>query len=122
MLVLEATFKRGSEPIAPIHSEENEAYYMLEGEIDFRIGDTVTNAAQGTFVVLPKNVPHSFRLRTPHAKALLLCWPCGIESYIDEFSQPADTPELPPLPDLSKFNVRHFAERSAAYGIQLVRS
>ncbi len=122
MLVLEATFQRGSEPIPHIHHGENEAYYMLEGEIDFRVGEKTTHAGPGMFVVLPKDEPHSFRLRTDVAKALLVCWPCGIESYIEEFSQPAAADELPTLPDYRFFDFRHFAERSASYGIELIRA
>ncbi|MBI4905483.1 MAG: cupin domain-containing protein [Acidobacteria bacterium] len=120
MLVLEATFQRGSEPVPHLHREENEAYYMLEGEIDFHVGDSTTHATPGTFVLLPKDQPHSFRLKTDQAKALLVCWPCGIESFIEEFSEPATAQVLPPLPDYTRFNFRHFAERSASYGIELV--
>jgi len=47
---------------------------------------------------LPKNVPHSFNLVTDTAKALLLITPAGLETMFKEFSTPALTLDLPPVP------------------------
>ena len=46
-----------------------------------------------------KDVPHHFSLVTDTAKALLLITPAGIETFFKEFSVPAQSLELPPIPE-----------------------
>jgi len=53
----------------------------------------------GELIVLPKEIPHSFNLKTDTAKALLLITPAGFETLFKEFGKPAQTLNLPPIPD-----------------------
>jgi hypothetical protein len=80
------------------HQFEDESFYLLEGEIEFYVGDKIVKAATGDFICLPKNVPHHFNLISETAKALLFITPAGFEVFFQEFGSPAQTLELPPVP------------------------
>ncbi len=43
------------------HAEEDDAFYIIEGELTFSFGDRDTTAPPGTFVLVPPGVPHCFR-------------------------------------------------------------
>ena len=80
------------------HKLEDESFYVLEGEIDFHVGDKKFVVGPGGFIFLPRNVPHHFNLITDTAKALLHISPAGFEVFFREFGRPAETLDLPPLP------------------------
>lgn len=90
-------FRKGGEPPAHFHRNEDETFYILEGEICFHIGDKKFIAKAGETVYAPREVPHQFSLVTETAKALLLITPSGIETFFKEFGVPALSLELPPL-------------------------
>ena len=91
-------FRKGFTAPPHYHKMEDESFFLLEGEIDFYVGDKKVKACAGEFIVLPKNVPHHFDLITETAKALMLITPAGFEVFFREFGQPAKTLELPPVP------------------------
>ncbi|HEY7629376.1 MAG TPA: cupin domain-containing protein [Thermoleophilaceae bacterium] len=43
------------------HDEEDDAFYILEGEMTFTFGDSEALAPPGTFVLVPPEVTHGFR-------------------------------------------------------------
>ena len=92
-------FRKDFFPPPHIHQNEDESFYILEGIFEFQVGESKIIAGGGEFVVLPKNVPHSFNLLTETAKALLLITPSGLEVIFKEFSIPAITLDLPPVPE-----------------------
>jgi mannose-6-phosphate isomerase-like protein (cupin superfamily) len=44
-----------------VHAEEDDAFYILEGELTFTFGDETAAAPPGTFVLVPPGVLHGFR-------------------------------------------------------------
>ena len=46
---------------AHVHAEEDDAFYILEGELTFAFGDEAVRAPPGTFVLAPPGVEHGFR-------------------------------------------------------------
>ena len=51
-------------PPAHIHSREDESFFVLEGELDFQIGDEKITAQPGTFIQGPRGIAHSFKNNT----------------------------------------------------------
>jgi len=51
----------GREVEAHVHKDEDDAFYILEGEMTFVIGDEEVPAPPGTFVLVPPGVAHGFR-------------------------------------------------------------
>lgn len=95
-----------------LHQNEDETFHVLEGEVEFQLGDEVVQAIAGTTVYLPRNTPHAFTIvgEAP-AKMLIMLMPAGLEKYFEELSQLAsDTP-----PDMEKLMAI-----SARYGIELL--
>ena len=96
-------FREGKEFTPPphYHKFEDETFYILEGEMEFQVGDKKFTAGPGEVVFAPRNVPHHFNIVSKTAKALLLISPAGIETFFKEFSVPAQTLDLPPVPEIN---------------------
>ena len=88
-----------------VHHAEDEAFYVLEGQITVHRGDEVFGAAAGAFVWLPRDIPHWFHVEGP-TPARILQWTCpgGLERFFVEMGQPITDPTTPPAgpPDVAK--------------------
>ena len=51
----------GRELEAHVHREEDDAFYIIEGEMTFVFGEREVAAPPGTFVLVPPGVEHAFR-------------------------------------------------------------
>ena len=81
-----------------VHHNEDEAFYVLEGQMAFVCDGTWTTAGPGTFVFGPRNIPHGFKvLGDAPARMLLFCAPGGFVEFVVEMSEPAPAP-----PDMAK--------------------
>ena len=87
--------KPGNEPPAHTHDREDEFFYVLEGRIDAYIGKEVFRVGPYEGVYLPKFVPHTFTILTPHSRMLILLSPGGFEGYFRDMSEPARSLSLP---------------------------
>lgn len=45
------------------HTREAEAFFMLEGHVQYRAGDEVFELRPESFIYLPAGLPHAFRIR-----------------------------------------------------------
>ncbi|CAF2930088.1 unnamed protein product [Rotaria sp. Silwood2] len=74
-----------------VHHLEDEAFYVLEGEIQFQINNKTLLAPQGSCVYAPRGVVHTFRNvnGTNSRSARLQFWftPAGIENYFEQVSR-----------------------------------
>ena len=59
--LLETTFDPGSGVDPHFHKGHSDSFYVLEGELEFHLGDEDFTAAPGSFVLAPPNVVHHFR-------------------------------------------------------------
>lgn len=101
--LLESVIVPGFSPPLHVHHREDEAFYVLEGELTMRCGDRTFRATAGSFVFLPRDVPHTFVVEgdTP-ARMLTLISPGGGEGVFVEGGRPAEHDGLPPAapPDI----------------------
>ena len=51
----------GRELEAHVHDEEDDSFYIVEGEMTFLFGGREEKAGPGTFVLVPPGVEHGFR-------------------------------------------------------------
>lgn len=80
------------------HHLEDEAFYVLEGDMAFVCDGQWTMAKAGTYLFGPRNIPHGFKvLGDKPARLLLLCAPGGFEQFVLDMSEPAPAP-----PDMAK--------------------
>jgi quercetin dioxygenase-like cupin family protein len=90
----------GSEPPPHIHHSEDEAIYVLEGELSFQVGDSKFERGPGSFVFMPKDVAHGFTvLGGEETRVLFIFSPPGIEGFFRGVGLPGDTPTPPPPPE-----------------------
>lgn len=74
----------GSEPPLHAHPHDDEALYVLEGALTVFAADEVLTAPTGSFVFLPRGVPHTFVVESDRARLLLILAPSGaLSSYAD---------------------------------------
>jgi quercetin dioxygenase-like cupin family protein len=96
--LVEGSFHRDFGPPLHVHSREDEAMYVLEGEIRFRQGEEEFIAGPGTWVWHPRGVAHAFKVETKRARALVLVTPGGFERMFEEGGVPAsESAEAPQL-------------------------
>jgi quercetin dioxygenase-like cupin family protein len=50
-----------SGPPAHIHRGEDEFFYVLKGQFQFKLGDQLVEAAAGSFIFLPRDHVHTFQ-------------------------------------------------------------
>ncbi len=75
----------GDGPPQHIHKTEDEAFYVLEGEINVLVGERNFKAKVGTFVLIPRGTVHTFcRIEKKPAKLLAIFTPAGFEKFFDE--------------------------------------
>ena len=71
-------------PPLHVHPSFGEGFYVLEGELTFRMEDETVSGGPGTFVFAPRGVPHTFaNLSGRRARALIFCVPAGFERYFE---------------------------------------
>jgi mannose-6-phosphate isomerase-like protein (cupin superfamily) len=68
------------------HTREDESFYVLTGTLDVECGNDRFRAGPGSFVFLPRNLPHVFRSVGGPATALLIVTPGGLDDYFAELS------------------------------------
>ncbi len=81
----------------PHYHDQDEGFYLLEGEITFQAGDEILKAQDGFSVSIPRGTVHSFRVDSEVAHILNFYTPGGFEQIIVELGQPALTRSMPPL-------------------------
>jgi quercetin dioxygenase-like cupin family protein len=82
-------------PPLHVHQHEDEAFYVLEGMYEIRVGGRMIPAPPGTFAFLPRDIPHTYTnvgYRT--GKLLAMITPAGFERFFEELSLLA--PDAPP--------------------------
>jgi len=83
--LIHATVPPGSGPPPHIHHREDEAFFVLEGELSFQVDGRSTSATARAWVTLPKGTLHAFRNTGPTpAQMLILVNPSGLERYFAE--------------------------------------
>ena len=71
-----------------VHENEDELFYVLEGEHVFHVGDREFHAGPGGLVFAPRGVPHAQRRVVPRTgRVLVLTSPAGLEGFFRELSE-----------------------------------
>jgi mannose-6-phosphate isomerase-like protein (cupin superfamily) len=66
-----------------VHADEDDAFYIVEGEMTFSFGDESATAPPGTFVLVPPGVEHGFRNDHPAPVRMLnIHAPAGFDRRI----------------------------------------
>jgi quercetin dioxygenase-like cupin family protein len=111
LTVFENLIAPGQGPPLHTHANEDEAWYVLSGELRFRLQDELHDARAGSFVFVPRETPHCFQnIGTTLARLLVMFTPAGMERFFDEFAA------------LSAPDPAAFSEIGASYGMNVLGS
>jgi len=73
-----------------LHEREEEAFYVVDGEVTLAIGNEEIEGTRGAFALVPRGVEHTFKMESPDAKLLLLTpGNAGHEELFTEMGEPA---------------------------------
>ncbi len=100
------------------HPEDDETFYVLEGELTFWLGDDRPVAAPaGSFVHIPKGAAHAFRVDSETARYLIITT-AQHERFYRAISEPAQTRSLPPK--AAAMDMEKVEEACEAYKVEIL--
>jgi quercetin dioxygenase-like cupin family protein len=70
-----------------VHSREDECMYVKEGAITVHCGGDTFGADAGSFVFLPRGVPHAWDVDSDEAVVLIITVPGGFEDFLREWHE-----------------------------------
>ena len=111
--LFDVTSPPGGGPPLHVHHREDEFFFILQGEAEVMVAGHRSRAGAGTFVIGPREIPHTFH--NPGSTILhmlVMVRPAGAENFFQEMSEmiPAGTP-----PDFGKLTA--LAQR---YGVEIL--
>jgi gentisate 1,2-dioxygenase len=117
--LIQALVPPGSGPPPHSHSRENEAFFVLEGELSFQVDGRSLSATTGAWVTLPKETLHTFKNTGPTpAKMLILVNPSGLEKFFEEVGQEATDQSSGP-PPVSPADIEKLLAVAPKYGLEI---
>jgi len=79
-----------------VHRNEDEGFYILEGQLEFISDGTRFVRGPGSFVFCPRDIPHGFRIvGDSNARFLVYITPGGFEDFVTIVGEPAPERRLP---------------------------
>jgi mannose-6-phosphate isomerase-like protein (cupin superfamily) len=110
----------GGGPPPHIHRNEDETFYVVDGEVEFLLGDRIVSATVGDFVNVPRGTLHRFHNAGAAAARVILTFsPAGIEQFFAETLERVEDPSQPP-PDNIEDVAARYAEAAPGYGMEFV--
>lgn len=102
------------------HEDEEEGFYVAQGEVTIFLGEEERRLSAGGFALAPRGIPHAFRCETPDAILLLLITPGSKhEALFRELGEPASD-RLGPPARTARPDPAAMGEIAARNGTQIV--
>jgi quercetin dioxygenase-like cupin family protein len=109
MSALEAINRPGEGPPLHVHTREDETVYVLEGEFRWKLGEKVSVSGPGSFVFIPRGVPHTWQIiGEGNGRMLVTFFPAGMEGFFDR------------LASMREFDLDTFRAAAAEHGMKVV--
>jgi mannose-6-phosphate isomerase-like protein (cupin superfamily) len=99
-----------SNPPMHVQVDEDEAFYVLDGEVEFEVDGRIVQATPGTFAFVARGSAHTFRVLTDTARFLVICSgkpTDNLEEFFVAMGEPARERALPEpkAPDVDRLVV-----------------
>ena len=116
---MEAIVPPGGGPPPHIHRNEDETFYVLEGQTEFLLDGEIVVAGPGDFVSVPRGAVHRFRNASDELTRLILTFtPAGIEGFFRETLERAA--DISAIPDNIDEVAARYAEAAPRYGMHFL--
>jgi quercetin dioxygenase-like cupin family protein len=109
---------KGNMPPLHVHRDDDETFYVLEGQTTFFVGDRVIEVAAGEAVFAPRGIPHTYRVESGVGRHLVVGSPAGFERFLQEAGERAPREELPPAG--RPHDPAALGAMAARYGIEIL--
>jgi len=119
LAILEHTGPRGYSSPLHRHNDDEETFFILDGEVRVEAGGDALSAGPGAVAFLPRQLPHAFVVTSRDARFLTIHTPAGF----DEFTLAAGSAAEPPFGDPPAglaFDPAALAAAAASYGIEIL--
>jgi quercetin dioxygenase-like cupin family protein len=109
---------RGTAPPLHVHHNEDEAFYILDGEVTVLVGDERIDLRTGDYCFAPRGIRHAWIVRSERARMLVTLSPAGLEQAFVSLGVPVADGERPAEPVLPAPDelIRLFA----GYGVEIL--
>jgi quercetin dioxygenase-like cupin family protein len=119
MSIVEVTEPPGMEAPLHVHHREDEAFWILEGDATFVVGDLTIEAHAGDYLFGPRGIPHRYSVGANGCRMLFITTPGGFEELVKAMSVPAGSRTLPPSSE-EEPDVVEMAAIAKAHGAELL--
>jgi quercetin dioxygenase-like cupin family protein len=121
LTVIEATIPPGRVIPPHVHANEEEAWYVVDGTVTFRIDGATHLAPAGSFVLVPRGIAHGFANESQApARFIELFSPAGMERYFEERHVAALAASAGGGVDYAGLDPQVHAEIARKYGMEFV--
>ncbi len=105
-------------PPPHIQHREDEAFWVLQGELEFLIDGGTIRASAGSFIHVPKGTLHTFKnVGSTPARFLTLLIPAGLEKYFEEVGKLGTDFSSPPL--VEQEDIDRLLAAAPKYGVEI---
>jgi quercetin dioxygenase-like cupin family protein len=119
--VLESRAAHGASPPLHVHHTEDEALYVLEGELRLRVGEAELRLGAGQGAVAPLGVPHTYRVESAAGARWVNVTTHGdFVRFVRAVSRPAERSEPPPATPPAPEQAGALAAAGRAHGVEFV--
>ena len=117
--LIEARVPPGGGPPPHIHHREDEAFYVLEGQLEFSADGRTFLATQGSWITLAKGSLHHFKnIGATAAKLLILVTPSGLEKFFMRVGRAVNSPDELPSPPTAE-EIARLIEVAPEFGVEI---
>jgi quercetin dioxygenase-like cupin family protein len=109
---------RGGATPLHVHHNEEETFYVLEGEVTVLVGGQRLDLAAGDFAFAPRGIAHAYVVRSERARMLTTLSPAGLEEAFVGNGIPV-TGDEPPAEEVLPLPAE-IARVFAGYGVEIV--
>ncbi|QHS63480.1 cupin domain-containing protein [Chitinophaga agri] len=111
----------GGGPGPHAHASFQESFYVVDGEIEFKMEGGKTIARKGDVITIPKGgAIHGFKNISTHM-AQLFCTvvPAGLDAFFEEIGTPVRAGEFLPAPPLDESTINRLMTTARKYGQEI---
>jgi quercetin dioxygenase-like cupin family protein len=117
---VETVDPRGTAPPLHVHHNEEETFYVLEGEVSVFVEGERIDLAEGDYALVPRGLAHGYVVRSERARMLVTFSPAGFEAaFVDLGVDVAEVGEQPPVETVLP-PVEEIVRAFAPYGCEIV--
>ena len=105
-------------PPLHIHEDDDESFFIVNGQFTFYVGDEVFEAKAGDYVFAPRGIPHRFVSGPEESEFIVTATPAGFDQFINELGTPVSKDaSLPKAEPPSEEFMKRLVEVSKTFNI-----